>query len=332
MFVFNPLSRVNVAGMALVFLSPYLLVSRRRAKYWHQRHVAFLLALAVGTFTAAIYRRIVVDRDSVVAVEGIWPLRFRRAIPVESLTAIEVDAAWAKGGTTYLVRGALAGLTGKDSSSHLLRGGCACVETACKAAKELGVPLDVAPGSTATRRGGAETGSRAIGVGSDLNATRGSDPERATEPSRGIVGVRAVVEHEDRVVAPVAEDGAAELPDLGGRPQPTRRLKIELAKALQLRYCSSVSSSMPMAAAMSTALSLGLELFPRLQRLAVVAKAPTALGAFRRAVEKDDFARLFVVADDVRLAAGSFHLAERPADFSGWASSLAWTSPHERPS
>ena len=54
----------------------------------------------------------------------------------------------------------------------------------------------------------------------------------------------------------------------------------------------------------------GLVLLPRLQRLAVVADAPAALGALRRTVEEDEFARLPVVTDDIRFAAGLFHLVE----------------------
>src|SRR5262249_34215102 len=57
---------------------------------------------------------------------------------------------------------------------------------------------------------------------------------------------------------------------------------------------------------------LGLELLARVERLAVVAEAPAAPGAFRRAIEEHVLARLLALADDIGLATGLLHLMQRP--------------------
>ena len=59
------------------------------------------------------------------------------------------------------------------------------------------------------------------------------DPERATESPGGIVRVCAVVIHKDMVVATVAKERTAKLPDLGGGCHPTGGLGVELLKLLQ---------------------------------------------------------------------------------------------------
>ena len=53
-----------------------------------------------------------------------------------------------------------------------------------------------------------------------MRSTRRSDLQRATESPGGIVGLYAVVIGEDGVVAPVTEEGTAELSDAGRRPHP----------------------------------------------------------------------------------------------------------------
>lgn len=145
-FVFNPLSRVNTIGLMVAALSLCLLGVEGAGATWLQRHTVFLLALGVGTFLAALYRRIVVREDSLVTVFGVWPARLRRTIPVSEWIAVVVDAAWAKGGTTYEVSIRWRGRGDGVSSSVLLRGGYAYVETACRLASIFGLPLETTPG------------------------------------------------------------------------------------------------------------------------------------------------------------------------------------------
>src|SRR5512145_3080395 len=59
------------------------------------------------------------------------------------------------------------------------------------------------------------------------------DPQRATKPPGGIVGLGAVVVQEDAPVTAVTEDGAAEPADVGRRPHPARSLGVELPEFLQ---------------------------------------------------------------------------------------------------
>ena len=59
------------------------------------------------------------------------------------------------------------------------------------------------------------------------------DSERAPESPSGVVRLGTVVVHEDRVVAAIAEQRAAELPDLGRCLHPAGRCRIELTKLLE---------------------------------------------------------------------------------------------------
>ncbi len=52
--------------------------------------------------------------------------------------------------------------------------------------------------------------------------------------------------------------------------------------------------------------------FAGFQPFAVVTDADAAFGGFGGAIEEGVFARLFIVRDDVRFAAGLFHLVEGP--------------------
>src|ERR1041385_3580737 len=60
------------------------------------------------------------------------------------------------------------------------------------------------------------------------------DLERATERPGAIVGLRAVVTHEDAAVTTITIECAAEFPDIRRCLHPARRLQIELAEFLQL--------------------------------------------------------------------------------------------------
>jgi hypothetical protein len=59
-----------------------------------------------------------------------------------------------------------------------------------------------------------------------------SDHRSASEPARGVIGLRAVVVREHAAVATVAEKGAAEGADVFRRRDPTGRLQVELAQTL----------------------------------------------------------------------------------------------------
>src|SRR4051812_29944210 len=59
------------------------------------------------------------------------------------------------------------------------------------------------------------------------------DPERAPESPSGIVRLGTVVVQEDGVVAPIAEQRATALPDLGGCLHPAGRGGIELTNLLE---------------------------------------------------------------------------------------------------
>src|SRR5262245_55323892 len=60
------------------------------------------------------------------------------------------------------------------------------------------------------------------------------NPERASERPRGIVRLRAVVIHEDMIVAAIAKERTVEFPDFRRCLHPARRFRIELSKFLQL--------------------------------------------------------------------------------------------------
>ena len=59
-------------------------------------------------------------------------------------------------------------------------------------------------------------------------------PEPATEPSRCIVGVSAVVIHENMTVPEITKDGAPELSDIRRCLYPARRFRVKLSECLQL--------------------------------------------------------------------------------------------------
>ena len=70
--------------------------------------------------------------------------------------------------------------------------------------------------------------------GGAVNLDPWLDPEPAAKASCGIVGFSTVVIHEDTVIAAIAEERAAKIPDLGRRFDPARSLPIELSQLLQL--------------------------------------------------------------------------------------------------
>src|SRR6186713_1130526 len=66
------------------------------------------------------------------------------------------------------------------------------------------------------------------------STARWSYAKLPAETSRRVVRLRAVVIHEDLAVAPVAEQRAAEGPDVGRCTDPAGRRRVELAERLQV--------------------------------------------------------------------------------------------------
>lgn len=135
-----------------------------------------------------------------------------------------------------------------------------------------------------------------------------SHPQQPPEPARAVVRFRAVVVGEDRVVAAVAEERAAQVPDRGRRFYPARGLEVEGFQALQRPICFLVEEFDPHSGGHVDHGVRGLELLARFERGAVVAEAPAAFRTFLRAVaEKVGVVR---AADHVGLAPGPLHFME----------------------
>src|SRR5581483_9867865 len=133
---------------------------------------------------------------------------------------------------------------------------------------------------------------------------------RAAEAASGIVGVGAVVIQENRVVAAIAEEGAAEFSDLRRCLHPTGRLRIELAKFLQLAILLFGEKFDAHGGRHAHGVVFGFVFFSCVQRFAVVAKASAPGGAFCGTIIKNIFARFLILTNYIRFAAGSFHFAE----------------------
>src|SRR5215204_869369 len=138
------------------------------------------------------------------------------------------------------------------------------------------------------------------------------DSERAPKSPGGVVRLGPVVVHEDRVVATVAEQRTAELPDLDRCLHPAGRGGIELTELLEPPVLVHGEECRPHGGCHIDGAALRFVLLPRLQRLAVVTDASASLGALRRAIHKGEFARRRVDGNDVRFAAGLLHFIERP--------------------
>jgi hypothetical protein len=116
---------------------------------------------------------------------------------------------------------------------------------------------------------------------------------------------------EHAAVATVAEEGAAERPDVGRGLDPAGRLRVERAETLQ-RAVLVLGQQLDAhrrghldGAARRPVLLAGGE------RLGVVAQAPPTGRALGRAVAERDLPRPVVPADHVRLPTGRLHPAER---------------------
>src|SRR5690606_32405742 len=137
------------------------------------------------------------------------------------------------------------------------------------------------------------------------------DLERGAETAGGIVGLGAVVIEEYVAVAAVAEEGAAARRDIGGRCDPARSRRVELAQRLQLAVLVFRQDFDAHLGGHAEGARLRLVLLARGQRFVVVANAPAAFRALGRAVDEDEAAGLGAAPDDVGLAARAFHLVQR---------------------
>src|SRR5579885_686184 len=113
-----------------------------------------------------------------------------------------------------------------------------------------------------------------------------SDPQRAAEASRAIETGRGVVINEDRIKAAIAEERAAQFPDLRRRLHPARSFRVEIPEFLQLSIL--LFRQNPDAHGGShierVPRRMNALLFPRLLAFMVVTNTSAAFRSFRRAI------------------------------------------------
>ena len=122
------------------------------------------------------------------------------------------------------------------------------------------------------------------------------------------------MKHKDMVVAAISKDGAAEFSNLSRCFQPALSLGIEVSKFLQrsiLFFRQELNAHGGGHINRVTAWRL-----PLLRRLTVVTNLSAAGRTLRRAIVKDVLARPFILSDNIRFTASSFHFIERPQFFS----------------
>jgi hypothetical protein len=147
-----------------------------------------------------------------------------------------------------------------------------------------------------------------------------ADADDAQQPQRGSTRASTVnsscftatsLPDDNRYIRDLAHDLGDDHSDVVRRLDPARRLGVERAELLQLaillfgQELDAHGSGHPERAV------LRLVLLAFVERFVVIADAPAARRAFRCTIVEKKFAGLLVVADDVRLAAGSFHFIER---------------------
>src|SRR5262249_52035478 len=140
-----------------------------------------------------------------------------------------------------------------------------------------------------------------------------SHPYHSSKPPAGVIRLGAVVVDEGPAVAVVAEEGAAVVAEVGWGLEPTGGLLVEGAERLQGVVLGLGQQFDPHGGGQVEGGVDGFVLPARLQAGAVVAEAPAAGGGLGGAVVEEALAGLAVRPDDdVRLAAGPFHLVQRP--------------------
>jgi hypothetical protein len=117
--------------------------------------------------------------------------------------------------------------------------------------------------------------------------------------------------------AAVGKDGAAEYPDIGRCLQPGLRLGVELSDFLQLSLLFFRQRLNAQGGCHIDNIACRMQpfLLPSLLAFTVVTNISPAFRSFRRAIAKNVFARFFVMTDDIRFTASSFHFTERPEFF-----------------
>ena len=153
-----------------------------------------------------------------------------------------------------------------------------------------------------------------------------SEPRK---PLRSVVRLRAVVIHEYLVIASIAEEGAAERPDVGRCPDPARGLGVEVAELLQISVLLFGEKVDAHRGSHFDRAVRWLVLFPCLERFTVVTGASASRRTFCGTVAEDELAVVFST-NDIRFTARGFHSwSDRSA--SGLPSSLARTLAHAIP-
>src|SRR5690606_33460606 len=113
--------------------------------------------------------------------------------------------------------------------------------------------------------------------------------------------------HPHRVVTPVAEHGAATLPDLVRRLHPAGGLRVEAAQLLQLAVLLLAEQLYPHRTRHLNGAPFRLVLLTGLQRSLIKTEAPASRRTFRRAVNEYELACSLVVRHYVRLTAAFLH-------------------------
>jgi len=137
-----------------------------------------------------------------------------------------------------------------------------------------------------------------------------SDPERTTKRPGGIVGLRTVVAHEDAAVATITIERATKFSDVRRRLHPTRCLLIKVSQFLQLEILFFGQKLNAHGRGHIRGRGFRSMFFPRLPPFPVVANTDAAFGSFHGTIKEDVFARLFILTNDIRFAAGAFHFIE----------------------
>src|SRR5439155_14669540 len=134
----------------------------------------------------------------------------------------------------------------------------------------------------------------------------------ATERPTAVIGIRAVVPHEDATVAPITIKRTAELSDRSRRLYPARSFRIELSQFLKFEIFFFRQKLNAHGRRHADRAILWLMFLSRIQRLIVVTKTYATTRSLRRTIEKDVLAGLLIPTYHIRLTAGCFHHVERP--------------------
>ena len=121
--------------------------------------------------------------------------------------------------------------------------------------------------------------------------------------------------NEDAAVASITIKGTAELSDRGRRLYPARPFRIELSQLLKFEIFFLRQEVYTHGRRHAHRATLWLMFLLRRQRPIVIAKTDAITGSLGRAIDKNVFARFFIVTGHIRFAAGSLHLTKRPQFF-----------------